>query len=449
MTFEGYYARKKTVKAKETQNQRPGLVVFFLLHIPLAYLLRTVSFAAEAHALLTLGVGLWFALQGKAEKVVFITAYMVGCEVLWRAAGASIFWEFGKYAVSLILLVYLLRIRDVHLPLLAVLYFVPLLPTIMITLDSLPLSEAREEISFNLSGALSVLLCAAFFSKVVLSRSTLKQSAWFYSAPLLGIVGFQLLSIANAEIIRFTGESNFVTSGGFGPNQVSSTLGIGAMAMFLLLLWDRKSKKPRPFQFILFILFLGFCALTFSRNGVYLAVFGSTAALVFSGGSVKHRVQNAVLVGTTALLVLFVVFPWVNSLTNGMLQVRFLDLQLSGRDQIALADLRIWQDHFWFGVGPGMAKSYRALYDSSRAAAHTEITRLLAEHGFLGLFSLLMLVVMSFRNFARARKPITRSTRAALLMTFWVYIAANAMRLVLPGYLMGITFSQEETEPGD
>ncbi len=439
----------KTSQKTKQSNGKSFIWGFLLLHIPLAYLLRTVSFAAEAHALLTLGVGLWFALQGKAEKVVFTTAYVVGCEVLWRAAGASIFWEFGKYAVGLILLVYLLRIRDIRPPLLTVLFFVPLLPTIMITLDSLPLSEAREEISFNLSGALSVLLCAAFFSKVVLSRSTLKHSAWFYSAPLLGIIGFQLLSIASAEIIRFTDESNFVTSGGFGPNQVSSILGIGAMAMFLLLLWDRKSKKVRPFQYSLFILFLSFCALTFSRNGVYLAVLGSTAALVFSGGSVKHRVQNAFLVGATALLVLFVVFPWVNSLTNGMLQARLLDLQLSGRDQIALADLRIWQDNIWFGVGPGMAKNYRALYDSSRVAAHTEITRLLAEHGFLGLFSLLMLVAMSFRNIARARTSLTRSTRAALLMTFWIYIAANAMRLVLPGYLMGMTFSQEETETGD
>ena len=449
MTLQGYYTRKKTFQPKKPQNQQSGLIVFLLLHLPLAYLLRTISFAAEAHALVTLGAGLWFALQGKAEKVVFTTAYMVGCEVLWRAAGASIFWEFGKYAVGLIFLVYLLRIRDVRPPLLAVLFFVPLLPTMMITLDSVPLSEARDAISFNLSGALTIFLCSTFFSKVVLSKITLKRTAWFYAAPLLGIIGFQLLSIASAEIIRFTDESNFVTSGGFGPNQVSSILGIGAMVMFLLLLWDRRSKAARPFQYVLFILFLSFCALTFSRNGVYLAVLGSAAALVFSGGSVTRSLQNAFLVAATALLVLFVVFPWVNSLTNGMLQVRILDIQLTGRDRIALADLRIWQDHFWFGVGPGMAKNYRALYGSSSYAAHTEITRLLAEHGFLGLFSLLMLAVMSFRNVANARNSLTRSTRAAFLMTFWIYIAANAMRLVLPGYLIGMTFSQEETETGD
>lgn len=436
----------KTRQKIEHGNEKSFIWIFLLLHIPLAYLLRTFSFAAELHALLTLGVGVWFALHAETEKVVFSTAYIVGSEVLWRAVGANIFWEFGKYAVCLILLVYLLRIRDIRPPVLSVLFFVPLLPSILLTLDSMPLGEAREAISFNLSGALSIFLCSVFFSKIVLSSKTLKRAALVYAAPLLGIVTLQLISIASSQIIKFSDNSNFTTSGGFGPNQVSSILGVGALAMFLLLVWDRKSKAARPFYYGLFIVFLGFCALTFSRNGVYLAVLGSVAALIFAGGSFSHRLQNVFLVGVVALVVLFVVFPWVNSLTNGMLQVRLSDTGLTGRDRIAQADLQIWQDNFWFGVGPGVANDIRALYYSTSVAAHTEITRLLAEHGSFGLFSLLVLIGMSISNLMSAKKPLTRSTRAALLMCFWVYIAANAMRLVLPGYLLGITFSQEEKE---
>ena len=63
----------------------------------------------------------------------------------------------------------------------------------------------------------------------------------------------------------------------------------------------------------------------------------------------------------------------------------------TGREDIARADLEVWFDNPVLGVGPGVAKEYRAATFGRAAAAHTEFTRLLAEHGILGLVALIIL----------------------------------------------------------
>ena len=272
----------------------------------------------------------------------------------------------------------------------------------------------------------------------------LKRIAIMFIAPLAGIVTLQLISIANAEVIIFTNESNFVTSGGFGPNQVSSVLGIGALAAFLLLIWDRGSKAARVMYIGLFFVFISFCAFTFSRNGVYLAGLGIFAAIIFLERGFSYRFQTFLIIGLVSSMVLFIIYPWANDITNSMLQVRFMDTGLTGRWEILRADIQIWRNHFLFGVGPGMGNFYRSFLYLNSPAAHTEISRLLAEHGFLGVFSGIMMIWMSVHSFLKTKSPTMQSVKAAGLTAFWAYLMGNGLRLALPGILMGIAFSQED-----
>ncbi|MGQ9525959.1 MAG: hypothetical protein ACUVTZ_14135, partial [Armatimonadota bacterium] len=88
-------------------------LLFAMAHVPLALAMREARYVATAHAVLTLLLGLVFTLSRRRTDLppAFAAAYIVGAEVLWRATGARVFWEYGKYAVTLILAVGILRRR--------------------------------------------------------------------------------------------------------------------------------------------------------------------------------------------------------------------------------------------------------------------------------------------------------------------------------------------------
>ena len=77
-----------------------------ILHIPLGILLYSSSLLAFIHPAIVFFLGLYYAFRKneKIEKVVYVVAYLMGCEVLWRMAKSPIFWEFGKYGSAAIMI---------------------------------------------------------------------------------------------------------------------------------------------------------------------------------------------------------------------------------------------------------------------------------------------------------------------------------------------------------
>ncbi|MEZ0130795.1 O-antigen ligase domain-containing protein, partial [Flavobacterium sp. LBUM151] len=73
------------------------------------------------------------------------------------------------------------------------------------------------------------------------------------------------------EVVTST-TSNFETSGGFGPNQVSTVLGLGIFIFFSQLILFSKSKKLMILNGILLIMVSYRAIVTFSRGGVMTAV---------------------------------------------------------------------------------------------------------------------------------------------------------------------------------
>ena len=96
----------KAHTATSPVTQGTVLVLFFILiHIPLAFLMRQLPEVATLHALLVLLLGLLWAANGQFHRASYAAAYIVGAEVLWRINEAGVFWEYGKYAMILVLLV--------------------------------------------------------------------------------------------------------------------------------------------------------------------------------------------------------------------------------------------------------------------------------------------------------------------------------------------------------
>jgi O-antigen ligase len=389
---------------------------------------------------LTLLGGAWWVLSvARPERAAYVAAYIAGSEVIWRMAKANIFWEFGKYAVVFILVLALLRNGRLRGQLLPFLFFALLLPALVFPTANVDETELRKQTSFNLSGPLALMVSTWFFSQIKLSVSQLQRMLLALIGPAVAVAFIALIGILTAKNLVFTDESNAALSGGFGPNQVSAALGLGALASFLWALDRMVQRGVRMVLLAATIFLVAQSALTFSRGGLYMA--GSAAALAVLFLIRDRRRRARLLMGGGALLLAlnFVLLPALDEFTGGALTRRFSDTRLTGRDDIAQSDLQVFSEHPLFGVGPGQTRHFRQHSHHDSAAAHTEFTRLLSEHGVFGLLAILLLLAMSVRHFLQARTAPGRALTASMLTWSFLFMLAGAMRLVAPAFAFGLS----------
>jgi O-antigen ligase len=72
-------------------------------------------------------------------------------------------------------------------------------------------------------------------------------------------------------------------------------------------------------------------------------------------------------------------------------------------------------------------------------SAHTEYTRLLAEHGLLGLMALVLLILMAIRSLRSSASRRGKALAAAMLAYFLLHLAVDATRLAAPCFAFGLS----------
>lgn len=419
------------------------ILAFILLHIPLSLVMLHYPLFSTVHAFTVLAIGVMACLIGRLDVAAAAAAYITGAEVLWRMTQASIFWEYGKYAALLIFAIGIFRtgLRKITIPFL---YFLLLVPATIFTAEASSFAIARNELSFNLSGPLALFASMCFFSGKTLNRRQFGRILIALVAPIIGIVTIAIYSTLSASQISFTDESNRVTSGGYGPNQVSAMLGLGGLVLVLFIISIKANRFLKIAAGVLCAVLLSQSLLTFSRGGSYMALTGMAAAVLIV---IRKRHVLPLLFGMICVAAVFAiwVFPWMNSFTGGTLEERYSDFRSSGRVDIVRDDLRIFKEHPFLGVGPGMAAGYRYLYYRG-AAAHTEFSRMLAEHGLLGLAAIFLLIVIAIRNVRAANDRKDKAVAVSLVLWSIAFMFINAMRLVAPAFLFGLTSVQIEDE---
>jgi O-antigen ligase len=158
-----------------------------------------------------------------------------------------------------------------------------------------------------------------------------------------------------------------------------------------------------------------------------------------------------------ALLLALIFLPQVDSFTQGALGERYQDAELSNRDKVVEADWQLFLDNPISGIGVGLGAEERRAFVGVPTAAHTEFTRLLAEHGMLGVLALLLLAMMSAHQFLKSRR--NAAMRAVVLcFTLWSLLSTthSAMRIAAIPLIFGLAFTQfdfgstdEEAKHGD
>ena len=423
-----------------------ALLVVLAMHFPAALLMQRLPMVSTIHAVATLALGLYLAFTRNFRGVGVVAGYIVGSEVLWRMTGAGVFWEFAKYAIILVLGVGWLRGKQCRSVLLPVVFFLLLIPSAVVTIMELGFSEtAREYIGFNLSGPLSLAVSVMFFSQRSFRSVDIKQIAWGVVVPLVGVAGLAVNGILTTEEIVFTDESNFVTSGGFGPNQVSAVLGLAALFLFLIALSERRN-FVQFFCALLAVFFIVFSVLTFSRGGIYnfgIAVLLSTVHFLRSSRS--RGILLLIIIGG-GLVGGYWIYPRLDEFTNGKLTSRYANFDTTNRLEIAQREIEAGLSYPLFGSGPGMAKFFVYEKTGVLAAAHTEYSRVLGEHGVLGLFALAILGLMALSTYRRTPHWMARTWVIALLAWPLMEMTHAAMRLAAIGFLFGLAFVGWKTQ---
>lgn len=415
-------------------------VLFIGAHVVLGILAARVTPVATAHAVAIAVVALATAVLARhLERIIEVAAYCSVCDVFWRMTGSAAPWEFGKYititTLGIAFVRFVRRRSGITAP---VLFILLLMPACVVSYFALG-GGARELISSNLSGPVLLGVAVMVLRRLVATHQELSTLLLVMLGPIAAVAAIATTStLAAANTIAFSNDSNFVSSGGFGPNQISNTLGLGALICVLLCLFSFRLRQAVVLIPVA-VWLASQAALTFSRGGVYslvLALISVTIAALATSTTRSRALVGAVI----AVLLVVAAYPALNEFTQGNLATRFGDTNSTNRNVIASADSDLFRREPLLGVGVGVAKFERASTGKVdiEARAHTEYTRLLAEHGAFGVAAIILLVAMAIHAF---KKPGLRQSRliAAGCISWSAFtMAHSATSTASVGFVFGI-----------
>lgn len=422
-----------------------GIIVFCIFHILLAWAILYIPEAARIHALAVLLLGCWFSLRGDDLYLSCVLGYIMGAEVLWRMSGDPVSWEFAKQQIVLLLVFNLLTHGVRKLDLRILFYFLLLIPaTVLVNYGSF--SEWKDSVSFLMTPHLALFLCALYFSGKSFSRQELLKIFICIIAPVITTGLIVYVNFRGFSYIYWTVKSNYAASGGFGPNQVSGILGIGSFLSVVIMFLIRKKSFLKLVFLFLALAFFSQAVFTFSRGGPLNAAASVAAFLLIIVKRYKKIFLPVVFLSLFVFsFIFYYMIPKIDKYTEGKLTERYADtedigdtsvLDTGGRSQLVFLDLELFKKNP-LGVGLGASPTERGDYLRGRIASHTEWSRILAEHGILGLFSMLLLLSWIVSRYRLKHGAYARGISFGLIVFSLLYISHSAMRTIAPALFIG------------
>lgn len=427
------------------------------LHVGLAVVLFFIPFLSKIYALLIAVMGVYYIISknNQNNEVFYVSAYLVGAEVFLRMTGGNLNNEYVKTIVSLLMLLGFVLSGFSKNSIVYWLYFLLLIPGIIVTMSNQNLDlEIRKAITFNISGPVCLGLCALYCYQRKITYNQLHNGLIFLGLPIVSTLTYLLLYNPSVRDVVTGTQSNFATSGGFGPNQVATILGIGMFVFFCQLVFLSKSKRMMLLNGFLLVTCSYRAIVTFSRGGVIsgvaMIVCVILATYFLANKSGKRKVSWIIFV--TGILALSI---WTYSVieTSGLIAKRYANQdaagrvkkdRLGGREQILGTELELFKENPIMGVGVGMGKSYRGEMLGEEVASHNEMTRLLAEHGMFGVLILLILLVTPIILYVLNYQNIYFFS----FYFFWLLtINHAAMRIAAPAFVYALTLLKLVVEP--
>jgi O-antigen ligase len=382
----------------------------------------------------------------KSFYVLIACAYIVGSEVFLRMNGGTFFYEASKYLVIVFIIMGLVSNSFTNQALIYAVYILLLIPGIFVAVSDMGFeTNIRKAIAFNLSGPICLGITALFCYKRSISFNQIKIIMLALLLPLMSMAVYLLLYTPNLQEVITGTESNFNTSGGFGPNQVATVLGFGIFVLATRFFISKEVIIYRLFDLAL-LGFLSFRALiTFSRGGVLTAIVMILMFLVLYYLKVNLKTKLRIKLSLFVFLIMiFFTLLYSSIKTNGFIEKRYANQDAAGRvkedvttgrtDLVAF-EIGEFVDNPFLGIGVGKVKEVRLNETGVEAASHNEMSRIIAEHGLLGVFAFLILLItpMIFR---------LKNKTNLFFYSFYIFwlltINHSAMRIAAPAFIYGL-----------
>jgi O-antigen ligase len=420
-----------------------------VIHILLAVVVFAFPIVSKIYGVLIpiIGFVYVFTKQNKNNEVLYVAGYLVGIEVLLRMTQGNFLNEYVKYSVTFFMLLGMYFSKFSMKSGIYFLFLLLLIPSLFISTLTLNLSsDFRKVILFYLSGPICLSFSAVYCYGRRLSFKQLNNILLSIALPILSTVCYAFLYAPSVkEVVRGT-SSNFATSGGFGPNQVSTVLGLGFFIFFTRILLFSKTKKDLLIN-TLFTLFIAFRAIvTFSRGGVMTGIIMiGLLILILYWYSIRNSRIKLLSIIFGVFLVSIGLWIYSSNQTSGLIEKRYANQdgqgrvksdRLGGREELIETEIKMFLENPLLGVGIGKNEQYRFDSIGVHAASHNEITRLLAEHGFLGVIAFLILFITPLSLFFNNKQNIYLLS----FFMFWLLtINHAAMRLAAPAFIYALT----------
>jgi O-antigen ligase len=184
---------------------------------------------------------------------------------------------------------------------------------------------------------------------------------------------------------------------------------------------------------------------TFSRGGIITAIVAIIflIALTYLRGQRKFRSKVLMVIFWSIILGVSVWF-YASNRTSGLIENRYANQNAvgvekqdvsTGRKDLFLTEVEAFVESPIIGIGVGKNKGYRFDKTGKVAASHNEISRLLAEHGSLGIIALgILLLVPLLLRIENNRNIYFYSFFIMWLLT----INHSAMRIAFPSFIYGL-----------
>tara|TARA_Y100001980_G_C14554954_1_gene342500 strand:+ start:18 stop:1370 length:1353 start_codon:yes stop_codon:yes gene_type:complete len=394
-------------------------------------------------------------LRNGIQKLIPFLVYICSFEVFARMLKAYPYipWEVSKYVLisSFIILLLINKIKNPSR--IGLLIFLLLIPGVLIDLSSKVDLQLLINNLFGITSLAFLLIIVKDYSITKQEFDSILRLLWYSTIPTLIYV---IIRTPELTLLNFTLNANFQATAGFGSNQVASILGIGMFLSFYA--WMNKhlfsGNHSLDGLFIGLFAYQGF--LTFSRGGMVVVLVAIVIYYILFRSSnfyldiIKIRKLRPFFFFSSAIIIILITFFFIQNISDGNItkrysgdttatlsgaQIKTINTITTGRYDLFLEDLNLWYKNFIFGTGIGASKFLRG-NGLNGISPHTEISRLLAEHGIFGLIIILIMFGLVYRSY-RINKL---SSYRGILVCLGLIAIGTAMHSAMRTFITPIFF---------
>jgi hypothetical protein len=386
------------------KKEELSYLYLILFHVFIGAMVYVIPFTSKIYGYSIFIFGVYYIIkkQNSNNEALMAAAYVVGSEVFLRMTGGNPLYEISKYGVMVFIIIgmYYSGFSKGATP--YWLFLLLLVPSVVISTFVLDFdTNIRKAIAFNISGPVCLGLASLYTFRRKISLEQMNKILLSMGLPIVTCMMYLTLYTPNIRDVITGTDSNVVTSGGYGPNQVSTALGLGMFVFFSRIILESSTKFLIIINLIIALNITYRGMLTFSRGGMITGFLMIVLLLLFLYFKSNYRGKvklNYIIV--LVVLAMMITWGYTSFQTGGLIDKRYAnqdargrvkESRFTGREEVAINEINTFLKNPIFGVGVGKGQEVRKAETGIFIVSHDEITRMLAEHGTLGILGLLIL----------------------------------------------------------